>query len=55
MVAFEYSSALLMTMRCVQAFRIGGEWKAKGGFLYLVFKQGRVSHPLKDSVELTLI
>jgi len=39
MVVFEYSSAILMTYRCVRAFRISG-WRSQGGFLYLVFNQG---------------
>ena len=40
MVVFEYSSAILMTYRCVQVFKANGGWKSQGGFLYLVFNQG---------------
>ncbi|KAG7444422.1 uncharacterized protein BT62DRAFT_952203 [Guyanagaster necrorhizus] len=41
MVVFEYSSAILMTIRSIQAFKVGGPWKAqRRGFAYLVFEQG---------------
>ncbi|KAK7054502.1 hypothetical protein VNI00_003700 [Paramarasmius palmivorus] len=41
MVIFEYSSAILMIIRSVQAFRVNGAWRAqKGGFLYMIFEQG---------------
>ncbi|EEB92620.1 hypothetical protein MPER_08843 [Moniliophthora perniciosa FA553] len=41
MVIFEYSSAILTTIRSVQAFRVNGAWRAqKGGFLYMIFEQG---------------
>lgn len=41
MVVFEYSSAILMTIRSIQAFRVGGPWNAqRRGFIYLIFEQG---------------
>ncbi|ESK82544.1 hypothetical protein Moror_3706 [Moniliophthora roreri MCA 2997] len=41
MVIFEYSSAILTTIRSVQAFRVNGAWRTqKGGFLYMIFEQG---------------
>ncbi|THU84561.1 hypothetical protein K435DRAFT_822655 [Dendrothele bispora CBS 962.96] len=43
MVVFEYSAAILTTVRCIQAFRAeGSPWKArKDGLRYMVFEQGR--------------
>ncbi|KAF9254699.1 hypothetical protein L218DRAFT_938340 [Marasmius fiardii PR-910] len=41
MVVFEFSAAILMIIRCVQSFKVGGPWKKqKRGFVYLVFEQG---------------
>ncbi|KAK0189107.1 hypothetical protein F5146DRAFT_696413 [Armillaria mellea] len=41
MVVFESSSAILMTIRCIQAFRVGGPWKTqRQGLTYLIFEQG---------------
>ncbi|PBK65851.1 hypothetical protein ARMSODRAFT_1048974 [Armillaria solidipes] len=43
MVVFEYSSAILMTIRSIQAFRVGGPWNAqRRGFIYLIFEQGHL-------------
>ncbi|KAF9263868.1 hypothetical protein L218DRAFT_927003 [Marasmius fiardii PR-910] len=42
MLVFEYSSAALTVMRCVQLLRSGGPLKnQKSGFLYLIFQQGK--------------
>ncbi len=42
MVVFEYSSAILRTIRIIQAFRVNGPWKAqRRGFIYLIFEQGQ--------------
>lgn len=42
MVIFEYSSAILTTVRCVQAFHVAGSsWRdQKGGIIFLIFEQG---------------
>ncbi|PBK99098.1 hypothetical protein ARMGADRAFT_919462, partial [Armillaria gallica] len=51
MVVFEYSSAILMTIRSIQAFRVGGPWKAqRRGFTYLIFEQGHLYHSDKSSI-----
>ncbi|KAK0465996.1 uncharacterized protein EV420DRAFT_1261549, partial [Desarmillaria tabescens] len=43
MVVFEYSSAILITIRSIQAFKFGGSWKTqRRGFIYLIFEQGRI-------------
>lgn len=41
LVVFEYSSATLMTIRSIQAFRIGGTWNMRRQMLlYVIFEQG---------------
>ncbi|PBK86648.1 hypothetical protein ARMGADRAFT_940293, partial [Armillaria gallica] len=51
MVVFEYSSAILRTIRIIQAFRVNGPWKAqRRGFIYLIFEQGQLYHNDKPSV-----
>ena len=42
MVVFEFSSAVLTTIRCLQAFHAAGSsWREqKGSLLYLIFEQG---------------
>ena len=54
MVAFEFSSAVLTTIRCLQAFHAAGSsWREqKGSLLYLIFEQGM--HHDKNRNYLTL-
>ncbi|PBK99099.1 hypothetical protein ARMGADRAFT_919416, partial [Armillaria gallica] len=41
LVVFECSSAILMTIRSMQAFRIGGAWNMqRQRLLYVIFEQG---------------
>ncbi len=41
LVVFEYSSAILMTIRSIQAFRIGGAWNMqRQRLLYVILEQG---------------
>ncbi|KAK0497314.1 hypothetical protein EDD18DRAFT_1161578 [Armillaria luteobubalina] len=43
LVVFEYSSATLMTIRSIQAFRIGGTWNMRRQMLlYVIFEQDSV-------------
>ncbi|KAK0488670.1 hypothetical protein IW261DRAFT_1639051 [Armillaria novae-zelandiae] len=45
LVVFEYSSAILMTIRSIQAFRISGSWNMqRQRLLYVIFEQGRSQH-----------
>ncbi|KAK0215171.1 hypothetical protein EDD85DRAFT_962902 [Armillaria nabsnona] len=51
MVVFEYSSAILRTIRIIQALRVNGPWKAqRRGFIYLIFEQGIFYFSDKPSV-----
>ncbi|KAG7444420.1 uncharacterized protein BT62DRAFT_241618 [Guyanagaster necrorhizus] len=41
LVVFEYSSAILMTIRSIQALRIGGPWSIqRRRLIYVIFEQG---------------
>ncbi|KAL5525445.1 hypothetical protein ACEPAF_9315 [Sanghuangporus sanghuang] len=41
MVIFEFSAAILLTVRSIMEFRIGGAWRFdRGSFFTVVFKQG---------------